>query len=568
MSPDNGLSRRDFLKAAAVAFGAVALRGLPGCVAGDIQPITTSSTEPPKPQGETPKVKPDTAASSQTTPATVEPSETATSTILKKESCGVNTEQMAQRFFNEGIENYNSAPLVTMTGIESVAGKDNAQGLAQEIVRSIKLTAKELSSNGVKAIAIPKFAEEVAKDYENSDVSISVISAEEGVIAPVPENYTSIEAKAFKQGGWGTFVKGPDGFWKTILPKEDATLDKWLMFPEGDIYFGVLPAQEAWGQLEWVKIDGCSWTAAQVNEEGKVTAVMNSNTKANEKDKIWMVNPKVESTQKVEVRNLAESESKFYDPEFVLRMEMEYKGIKMPLTVGLMKSLVERAKEPIKSVVLNDPTKLVDIAELWIKVGLENYKRYNPGNDNLTLDQYVDLVKDGGGLMTVAGISEKDAKSQKDPVVEDLKFSPTKGFVVLMADDNDEFPLLLQPDPNQSAYFGVNENGGLVIASQFTSVNSMVDQRQYEGKEPGGYTVEEALNMMFGYEVARAAMYPIYGKNKCLVAASKTQYRNGGADCGFFGNDAKDFQKGQFHDAIYLKKWYYSGIPLFKFSQK
>ena len=278
-------------------------------------------------------------------------------------------------------------------------------------------------------------------------------------------------------------------------------------------------------------------------------------------------------TPKVEVRNLAESESKFYDPEFVLRMEMEYKGIKMPLTVGLMKSLVERAKEPIKSVVLNDPTKLVDIAELWMKVGLENYKRYNPGNDNLTLDQYVDLVKDGGGLMTVAGISEKDAKSQKDPVVEDLKFSPLKGYVVLMADDNDEFPMLLQPNPNYSLYFGINENGSLVIVSQFMPVLTFTEQRGYADiYKQQGTSVEIILNAAFSLEVARAAIYPIYGKNKCLVAASKTQYRNGGEDCGFFGNDAEDFQKSQYDD-ILLAKWIdpkhpKSILPMLTFSQK
>ncbi len=91
----------------------------------------------------------------------------------------------------------------------------------------------------------------------------------------------------------------------------------------------------------------------------------------------------------------------FYQPEWYMSEEVMVDGIKMEITIGLTRSVTDRTVEPVKALVPAREDSFERIARYHLQMCWLNYKKNNPGNDGLSFEQYEELVRQGGGEITL-----------------------------------------------------------------------------------------------------------------------------------------------------------------------
>lgn len=293
-------------------------------------------------------------------------------------------------------------------------------------------------------------------------------------------------------------------------------------------------------------------TTTQTLVEAKPTATQTSTSTAE-------ATATVQATK--EVRNMPKEVSKYLDAVYYEKIKGKYKDIEMEITVGITKTVANRLKEPVKSFEVNDPSKTADAIEYWLRACMENYKRNNSGNENMLFENYLELVKKGEGLITMGGFDESKSESLETAIAEEFKVSPLKGLVVLMG-AGERLPLV-----DGSYYGGLNSEGVPVVVAHLLPADMFAEQRQYEGQEPGGFSVEYVLDNTFSGSVILGIIdATVYGTPACVVASQNALYSSGGPECGkSFSANGADFQD-KFMQGVY-RDWYFSGKTWIKISQ-
>jgi hypothetical protein len=211
-----------------------------------------------------------------------------------------------------------------------------------------------------------------------------------------------------------------------------------------------------------------------------------------------------------EARTAAEETSRYFQPEFQLDLEGNVDGISIPYTVGLHKSIVERAEEPIKTISVNREDAPDLYAKFWLTICWQKYLEQHPNDAKITLAQYEDLVKNGEGEIEVAAVDE-NTDDQNNKI---LTFHPEKGFVSIFVDKS----ITLPEDGNTlfSFYFGMNRKGQLIIADNSLWSDFISGQRPYSGYE--GWTLDNLIGLVVSDYVAVQLETVISTNNAALIS--------------------------------------------------
>ncbi|MDM7918096.1 MAG: hypothetical protein QUS12_02910, partial [Methanosarcina sp.] len=211
-----------------------------------------------------------------------------------------------------------------------------------------------------------------------------------------------------------------------------------------------------------------------------------------------------------EARTAAEETSRYFQPEFQLDLEGTVDGITIPYTLGLHKSVVERAEEPIKTISVNREDAPDLYAKFWLTICWQKYLEQHPNDAKITFAQYEDLVKNGEGEIEVAAVDE-NTDDQNNKI---LTFHPEKGFVSIFVDKS----ITLPEDGNTlfSFYFGMNRKGQLIIADNSLWSDFISGQRPYSGYE--GWTLDNLIGLVVSVYVAERLEMVISTNNAALIS--------------------------------------------------
>ena len=211
-----------------------------------------------------------------------------------------------------------------------------------------------------------------------------------------------------------------------------------------------------------------------------------------------------------EARTTAEETSRYFQPEFQLDLEGTVDGITIPYTLGLHKSIVERAEEPIKTISVNREDTPELYAKFWLTICWQKYLEQHPNDAKITFQQYEELVKNGEGEIEVAAVDE-NTDDQNNKI---LTFHPEKGFVSIFVDKS----ITLPEDGNTlfSFYFGMNRKGQLIIADNSLWSDFISGQRPYSGYE--GWTLDNLIGLVVSDYVAEQLEMVISTNNAALIS--------------------------------------------------
>lgn len=214
------------------------------------------------------------------------------------------------------------------------------------------------------------------------------------------------------------------------------------------------------------------------------------------------------------------------------------------MTIGLAKSVTQRALEPVKSFKLYRPDALAIMGDCWLHTCWENYKHYNPGNDGLTYEQYLKQVNSGVGRITVAAVDETASKSYSDRSIVTL--DPRDGFFINGTDQ--QLPVRL--NAIKYLYLGKNSHGQLVTGCSIAAIR-LVEARQNTNLSP-----EISLGLQFSTSILDVINQYTGGENTCLMLSAYFEGK-----CGNFGKPGLDFSKKYLSPVIL--EMYSNNNPLF-----
>jgi hypothetical protein len=206
--------------------------------------------------------------------------------------------------------------------------------------------------------------------------------------------------------------------------------------------------------------------------------------------------------------------SRYFEPGFQLDVEGNVDGIKVPFTVGLHPSIMNRAVEPVKSVTVNRPDTNDTYAKFWLTMCWKKYEMQHPEAAGMSFVQYEELVKKGGGEVQIAAVDEKTGDSNNKL----LTFHPENGFVYIPVDYTVHLPEAL--NTLTGIYFGMNEKGQLVVVSNSLYPDVLSSMRS--SASGAGYKPDFAVDLQFSRSIAETLEDILSLDNNGLL--SSTQY--------------------------------------------
>lgn len=142
-----------------------------------------------------------------------------------------------------------------------------------------------------------------------------------------------------------------------------------------------------------------------------------------------------------------------YKETYIARVE----GMDIPIGIGLEYWITKRSTQQIKEVhIAPDVVDLV--GDFFMQACFLRYSKIM-GND-VTYEEYIDLVKQGKGNIEIAGYNEVSGKNERFPTIQTV--DPREGFAYTFAEQ--KLPILYDKDLG-SFYIGVDGRGKLLYAT-------------------------------------------------------------------------------------------------------
>ena len=152
--------------------------------------------------------------------------------------------------------------------------------------------------------------------------------------------------------------------------------------------------------------------------------------------------------------------SKDYQPEYVDHHEVVVEGITMNIDWGLSHWVMTRPDYPIAEIHIA-PDIAPILGEIYLKSCWYRFTHFMPNNENVTYEEYVELVKQGKGDVSFAGYDEVNGGVR--PV--EMMINPAEGFAVSLVDQS----LPIKINDLYSMYYGSDGTGRLLVARKLSS---------------------------------------------------------------------------------------------------
>jgi hypothetical protein len=147
--------------------------------------------------------------------------------------------------------------------------------------------------------------------------------------------------------------------------------------------------------------------------------------------------------------------SRKYQPGFKEHYEAEVYGMKIPIDIGLSHWVRSRPDRPIKEVHLGKDIPAI-YADIYLRECHYRFTHMMKGNEGVTFEEYIDLVKQGKGNIDLAVFDER--KNGIRPEV--MSIDPRAGFAISWVDE----PLPIKINDIYSMYYGTDGIGRYLVA--------------------------------------------------------------------------------------------------------
>lgn len=200
--------------------------------------------------------------------------------------------------------------------------------------------------------------------------------------------------------------------------------------------------------------------------------------------------------------------SKFYMVTFSRSYEADVDGIKIPITIGLTKSLTERPVWSVKSFKPITSEVIDGIGKIYLYSCFLNYVKENSGNSDLTFEHYKEKVRQGEGEIVIGGVDEQKANTNKEREI--LKIKPSNGINLILTDS--QLPVTISQ--GAYAYIAKGINGELIIIENSLRYSEL---KEIVGNNPGPQSDEEIAGIIFYTKVTGLLRFLPFTDNKCLL---------------------------------------------------
>lgn len=196
---------------------------------------------------------------------------------------------------------------------------------------------------------------------------------------------------------------------------------------------------------------------------------------------------------------------------FIEKYVADVEGIDFPINIGIYNNVITRDKYAISEIHIAP-----DIVELLGDYFMHAFHyRYKElmGND-VTYEEYLELVRQGKGQVEIAALNEVTGKNQNDVEVQTV--DPREGVAMTFTDNRTGKPLPIDYKDMWKAYVGVDGGGKLLLATDLFSSDSLSkNYKPIYGQE----TDDESLMI-----VTLQPLVVLVGQapNNCILAGNLT----------------------------------------------
>jgi hypothetical protein len=152
--------------------------------------------------------------------------------------------------------------------------------------------------------------------------------------------------------------------------------------------------------------------------------------------------------------------SRRYFPSYKESYVAEIEGMQIPIGLGLSYEVTARPNNPIKTAHIAEDIVPI-LAEIYLKGCHHRFTNMKEGNEGVTYEEYVELVREGKGNLEMYVYNE----NKKDRFPELMSIDPRQGFAISLVDEL--LPLKMPSDV--SLYVGSDGSGKYFVAHQVTS---------------------------------------------------------------------------------------------------
>ncbi len=236
-----------------------------------------------------------------------------------------------------------------------------------------------------------------------------------------------------------------------------------------------------------------------------------------------------------------------YPVEFNRTYEAEVGGVSVKMTI-VLSNLEDRALEPVKGFQVARPDAVQNMAEYYLKMCWLNYRKNHSEAANIGFDQYLGLVKEGKGKVTLA-VADESKPANPTKVREIMEIDPRN---VILGFREGSLPVHLTQEGH--VYLAKNKEGKLVFLSNDLKATSLTYMRDKGNTDGLGGTF--AVNLVFSRSLV--------GMTRLIAVASK-EY-NDRFVLGYFGSTGIEFDTSSVEDEVpdtYTKDMYGNRSPYF-----
>ena len=231
--------------------------------------------------------------------------------------------------------------------------------------------------------------------------------------------------------------------------------------------------------------------------------------------------PVVPTETKVPVVVIHPEFSRKNQPEYIDHHEVVVEGITMNIDWGLTHWVMARPDYPIAEIHIA-PDIAPMLGEIYLKSCWYRFTHFMPNNENVTYEEYVELVKQGEGDISFMGYDEVNGGAR--PV--EIMIDPAEGFALSLVDQS----LPIKINDLYSMYYGSDGTGRLFVAGKLNSTFIQKIETIY-----GDYCIDCPETALFDelYNMALRDLARL--ENRCLMS------ENVQSTCGYPDNPPEWF---------------------------
>ena len=401
--------------------------------------------------------------------------------------CGIDIGgKMASLSSTEGLIQSQMTVVITDRGFNTIPfpDPDTARG---DLIARVAGAVVEIanSENPPSEVLVPEFVQvnemkNAIKDQLGMTLPFEV--GEQSADKAVEKDQLSVNVLVGKQSST-VEIFGPDS---KVVQREGSNIIQGNIFDftdndnDGQKEISPLPASGAGGSQEVVAVNGCSPDAVSVSM-GKVTAIYDETAKQwikSTSDETPSLTPTPEGVELrgdtlVKIDKDSGKILEYVDPktgewtsasfEFTKTITLGFKenyvanveGMEIPIGLGLEHWVTKRSEQQIKEVHIAPD--IVDIlGDIFMHACFLRYT--NLMGNNVTYEEYVELVKQGKGQVEIAAFDEITGNNEELPKL--MQVDPREGFALTLSEQKQ--PVVYNKDL-WSFYVGVDGRGRFLV---------------------------------------------------------------------------------------------------------